>query len=273
MTRRNRMSLIPAAAAACLMLAGVASANPIEIDLTDLNATVHLDLTDGAGMDEWVVDGVDHLNTQWFYYRIGGGATAPIHSLPLLSRSISDGNFNPGDDRVVVAYGDAVVRITVDFSLTGGAAGTGAAAIDEVITVLNMGASPLDVTLYQYADFDLGGTAADDSVRITGGNTASQTAGSSYVAESVVTSSPDHSQADVKDGVDDILYRIGAGSDLSDAAGPVGPGDLAWAFQWDATLDAGEALIISKKKNVVPEPGTVALILLGGVAALRRRRR
>ena len=117
------------------------------------------------------------------------------------------------------------------------------------------------------------GSALVTSAEITGGNKASQVEGAVYITESIVTGSPDHYQVDVLDGANNILPLITAGSDLLDVAGPVGPGDLTWGFQWDATLATGGVLIISKKKNIVPEPTALALLTLGGVALLRRKLR
>ncbi len=274
MTKRNgtHRTFMAAALAVCLSLvATAASAAPI-VTLEDLNSKVTVDLG-GAGMHEWSVDGVDHLDLQWFWFRVDGGSGQPIDALPLLARVISDGNFNPGDDRVVARYGDPRLRITVDFSLTGGAAGSGASGVDEVISLHNVGTASLDLQFYQFAYFDLNGTPADDSAVISGGNTVQQKEAPATIAESVVTSSPAHFQVDVKDGVNDILPLIVSGADLTDAAGPVGPGDLTWAFQWDVVLGSGDVLIISKKKNITPEPGAIALILVGAVAALRRRNR
>jgi len=69
-------------------------------------------------------------------------------------------------------------------------------------------------------------------------------------------------------------YEVGKASDLygaltdgnpttwTDVGGPVTNGDLAWSFQWDFTLAPGESYIISKDKDIVPEPATLALLAL-----------
>ena len=57
---------------------------------------------------------------------------------------------------------------------------------------------------------------------------------------------------------------------LFDAADPAA--DLAWAFRWDFTLEAGDTAQISKLKSIVPTPGAAGLLAMGGLFAARRRR-
>jgi len=275
MTHTMKTAATVLAAAVCLSLTSTAFAPPIPIQLVDLNSSISIDPF-GPGMFNWHVDDVDHLNVQWFFYRIGQGDGLSISSLPQVSFTVSDGNLNPGLDRAVVNYVGTGLDITVDVTLAGGPAGSGAAAVDEVITVINTGPAPIDFTLFQYADFDLAGTVPDLTATITGGNKVVQDDVGGYITESIVTGTPSHYQVDVVGAVpagDDILVRIASGADLLDVAGPVGPGNLTWGFQWDAVLAPNDTLLISKKKNIVPEPGALTLLALGGVLAIRRRRR
>ena len=58
----------------------------------------------------------------------------------------------------------------------------------------------------------------------------------------------------------------GVATTLSDAGGPVGPGNVTWAFQWDMWLAAGDSKTIRKYKQVqTPEPATLGLLLFGGL--------
>ncbi len=42
-----------------------------DIVLTDDNSTAVFDLNSSDGMKDWTVDGVDHMQRQWFWYRVG----------------------------------------------------------------------------------------------------------------------------------------------------------------------------------------------------------
>jgi hypothetical protein len=60
-------------------------------------------------------------------------------------------------------------------------------------------------------------------------------------------------------------------------SGPIGPGAVTWALQWDFNIAPGGSAIISKDKYLdivmIPEPSTLGLFGLGlaGLAILKRR--
>src|SRR5262245_23066280 len=49
--------------------------------LSDKNSTINMNLNSSAGMTDWLVDGVDQLNQQWFWFRIGSGPQFDISTL------------------------------------------------------------------------------------------------------------------------------------------------------------------------------------------------
>ena len=76
---RMRMStLVFVIAALALMLTPVCAQ---VVPLVDSNSSVLIDVATPLGMNTWTVDGVNQLKTQWWFYRIGDNATAPINSL------------------------------------------------------------------------------------------------------------------------------------------------------------------------------------------------
>ncbi len=69
----------------------------------------------------------------------------------------------------------------------------------------------------------------------------------------------------------------GDADNLNDVLGPLGPGDLTWAFQWDRVIGPGGSWQLSKDKSIrqfIPEPRAMAGLVLGiGVLAVYVRRR
>ena len=61
---------------------------------------------------------------------------------------------------------------------------------------------------------------------------------------------------------------------LNDNAGPLGPGDVTWALEWDFNISAGGTVNIDILKQItVPEPSAVCAFGVGlFVWGIRRRR-
>ncbi|MCY2929830.1 MAG: PEP-CTERM sorting domain-containing protein [Planctomycetota bacterium] len=252
--------------------------------LADANATVSVAL-DGpnAGMNGWTINGISQLAKQWFSYRIGStDPEASVDTLGGLFYGLSDTNYDGNSETLYVRYAGAMLKAELTFTLTGSNPGNPRSDIGESIRLTNLTPQPMDLHFFQHCDLDLGGTVLDQSVRIVGGNTAQQTDAGMYASETVLMPLPSHLQVEsVPDAVDmkgtvkwfnDALPTI-----LNDSAGPLGPGDLSWAFQWDFPLGpAGSpsaSVLISKDKLIVPEPATLSLLALGGAAILWRKRR
>ena len=51
--------------------------------LTDDNSTALIDLSSSAGLSSWKIDGKEHLNQQWFWYRVGPGAGEEQTAVPV----------------------------------------------------------------------------------------------------------------------------------------------------------------------------------------------
>ena len=50
-------------------------------NLVNNNSTALIDPNSSAGMFNWTVDGVNQLNQQWFWYRVGNNPEAPINTI------------------------------------------------------------------------------------------------------------------------------------------------------------------------------------------------
>jgi hypothetical protein len=80
------MRLLAAAVFAVLLgLSSVATAAPFT--LTDGNASVVIDPDKQTGISNWTTDGVNQLNQQWFWYRVG--ASRQENSLDTVSHTTS----------------------------------------------------------------------------------------------------------------------------------------------------------------------------------------
>lgn len=245
--------------------------------LTDANSTASFNLggePGQLGMYSWTVDGVNHMYQQWFWYRVGpSGGEESIDALTLEGGPLtSDTNGDGAMDTLYTRYVGAGFRIDLWYILVGGAPGSGASDIGEIIRITNTSKTDaLDFHFFQYADFDLNGDGTNDTVEITGGNTAHQSSPTAYVAETVVTPRPSHYEAGIfPDTLDSLMDAVP--TTFSDDGGPK-TGDATWAFEWDKVIDPERTLLISKDKNMTPEPATMALVGVGFVVALARKRR
>jgi hypothetical protein len=248
--------------------------------LTDDNSTAVIDDASSAGMTTWTVDGTNHMFQQWFWYRVGNTAEASIDTLAFIVGGVTDTNFDGDDDTLYLRYGNdqAATQYTVEirFTLDGGPAGSRLSDIAEQITITNTSTSALDFHFFQYSDFDLGGDGApNDTVQLINANTIRQSDPDWTASETVATPAADGFELDFF-AVTRTRLNDGVATTLGNAfgAGPVGAGDVTWAFQWDRTIEVGGGFQISKDKNmtVIPEPAMLVLLLIGGLAMLRRRR-
>ncbi len=248
--------------------------------LIDDNSTAIIDDSSAAGVGTWTIDGTDHMFQQWFWYRVGNNAEASIDTLAFIVGGVTDTNFDGDDDTLYLRYANdqAASQYTVEvrFILDGGPAGSRLSDIAEQISITNTGTSPLDFHFFQYSDFDLGGDGApNDTVQLINANTVLQSDPDWTISETVITPAADAFELDIwpitvnrlNDGVATTLGNNALG------AGPVGPGDVTWAFQWDRIIPVGSAFQISKDKNMVPEPATLFVMLAAGLPMLLRNRR
>ena len=265
----NRTIVLAATAA----IATNALASDPQYTLEDRNSTAIFDAN--SGQISWTVDGVEQLFAQEFYFRRGGDQSELLMSAANLSL---DGVFasdtNPfrddRDDALGQLYSDDNgMQIETIFTLRGGTDGSGRADLAEQIVIRNLGQATLALSFYQFVDFDLGGDFSDDFGEIVNGNTVRQSDDDFFVSETVVTPQPTLFQVDDQSVLSSLLNNDGIDNLNGQSAWA---GDVAWSFQWDIVLEAGETFIISKDKSIVPAPGSLALIGLAGMIANRRRR-
>jgi hypothetical protein len=246
--------------------------------LVDNNSSMTFNTTSSGNASDWVIDGVDQLSRQAFWFRVGNTAEQSVHSLPIAFESATNTNIDPNLDTLFVRYLGAGFRIDIRYSLDGGLPGSLASDMAEQISISNTGSSPLDFHFFQFNDFDLSGTSSGDMAVFTNANAVQQYEGAMRLSETVVTPVPSHREIDVHPAT---LAKLADGSPttLSDTPAMttvVGSGDLTWAFQWDFVLPVGGTYQISKDKHMsgIPEPAAMSLLMIGiGLFSAARRTR
>jgi hypothetical protein len=245
------------------------------ISLFDRNSRADFD--NPGGQVNWVVDGVTQLFEQRFFYRTGAMTSeVAVDTLPALGPFGTDTNAfaDPRPDVATYQFNDNAAGLEFEFSfkLRGGLAGTGNSDLAETLVIRNLGSTTQTVSFFQYVDFDLGGTSSGDVVRIDDGRVAvqSEVNGGFFLTETVVAPAPFAFQAGLFPTIAGSL-NDNAITNLDNSTGPF-VGDATWAFQWNFTLAPNTQFTISKDKLIVPTPGALALLGLGGLVATRRRR-
>lgn len=158
----------------------------------------------------------------------------------------------------------------IRYSLTGKAAGSFASDLDTVVVVRNNRHRPLDFHLFQYSDFNLNGTAGDDSAQMIGG-AIRQTDPSFLISETQVSPAASHWEIALAGTILSALSD-GAPTTLSDTAGEVGPADVAWAVQWNfrvprrGTFEIHNGKHLARVPNPVRVPDAGSTVILLGVA-------
>ena len=251
--------------------AGPVKASPV-YTLSSGNSSVSIDLGSQAGMYNWTVDGQNQLNQQWFWYRVGSsGPEGSIDTIGLPTVQTY------GTSILDTTYTASKFSLAVDYTLTGGAVGSGASDLAETIVVQNLTGSTLPFYFFQYADFNLGGTPNNDSGQLNktskGFNQVDQTDGFCHLGENVdtVVSHPATYGEVASDN--SILSSLNNATPTTLDDNMSTFGNVKWGLEWVANIAPGGTYIISKDLNIsgvklvpVPEPSTWALILLGLVS-------
>ncbi len=272
------------AAFGALLLPGEAMAQNVTMNNGGSTATLNLGGgTGNIGMNSWSVDSLNQsqLNQQWFWYSVNG---APQKTIDQISSATVYNFSNPASpiDNIGVIYQNSQLTVQIQYVLSGDGSGSGSADMQEYLSIMNNGGSQINLSFYQYSNFNLF-QDNQNSINISGGpgayTGALQTAsgfGGNGIAE--VIDAPYANYAEAASAYQ-TLNALNSGNyyTLNDTTS-AGPGDVTWAFQWNATLNSGDVLNITKDKglsiHIIPEPTTLALFALGGSAfglMLRRK--
>ena len=265
-------------------VANTSLAQPNVYNLTVGNSVAQVNVNTDAGMFNWSVQNtptsqLNQLNKQWFWYRVGPtGGEAAINTISAAAVTVLD------PATLITKYTDSANRfnVSIKYSLTGGSFTSGVADLGEQITINNTSGASLEYHFFQYSDFNLGTTPANDNLVLSKNsftglfNQADQMNGSQAFQETVNSPGANHGEAELA-GVTLAKFNSGTPTTLNNTH-TTAFGDVAWALEWDLNIAAGGSAIISKDKylNVTftPEPSSLALFgLSAGLLALRARRK
>jgi len=285
-TRSRRLRAGPWLAAGVLALGLVAApaVDATTVTLRDGNSVARIDPMSSAGVFDWEVDGTDQLFQEWFWIRVNGVDNREFGiDTYFSSQATSDVDGNGVDDTLFSTFSrSGYFDASLTHVLTGGMPGSGTSDLAEILRLTNTSNQTLTFSLFEYSDFDLGGTSGDDTGVFPNANLFKQTDGSSgfQVEISSVPSANRREIAPFSDILDDLTDSdIDNLSNSPPLGVPFGPADVTAALQWNITLGAGDSFLLSKNKLVtVPEPASLAMMGLGvGViglgVGLRRRSR
>ena len=258
-------------------LAIVAKTHASVINVTSGSSTITLDTA--QGMTGWTINGTSELNLQQFYYRIGssGGQT-------LLESNALTGTNTSTPGIASLGYSNSFFSAGLTYLLSGGA-GNSPSTLNETVDISNQTASPVTLEFFKYADFDLNGQSANQTVNITNSPSTSTAVqyDASMLVESYTTGQGNSAPpSEVEAGVvPTLLNKIDSPTTpyTLDGALSAGPADVAWAYEWDVTLAAsgnpGSSLLVSIPTTIqpVPEPATLGLGAAGLAMLLMRRKK
>jgi MYXO-CTERM domain-containing protein len=282
LNKRKSFLLTGAAVLAASVGLSTASSRAANVVLQDGNSSVTLST---AAVTNWTIGSTSELGQESFWYRIGSsGGQSPISALSPVTSKASDTNGNMLNDVAKFSYGSSSgFEVVVTYSLTGGQTGSQTSDLGETIKVSNSGMSSQTFHLFEYTNFNLGGSTSGQIVTITGGNTATDI-GNGLEAQTVVSPKPSEFEASNTAASPDLLSHISSSTKAYTLANvaSAASGDGEWGFEWDITLGCGSSYVISIDKNIkgtqvaaVPEPvsGAITLLGLGGFFMGRPRRR
>lgn len=261
------------------------------IVLTDGTAQVSIDEASDAGIYQFNIDGVEQLYQEWYWFRqrptFAGSGGVLVDNVPL--NSLPASIVNQTANSVTIRFTKAATDnrggpLQIDLTLTLTSISQQEATLDKQITYTNMGTATQEFHLFAYSDYDLNGSANDQSVVFTPAATYTQIdlgSGGSTTLISIGIPNPSRHEAGIVptllNNIDNTpLYNLaclGAGACASSDAGP---GNVSFAFQWDYLgVGVGQSRDAGQGNNIatIPEPATMLLTGIGliGAGIIRRR--
>jgi len=228
-----------------------ATANPWSIEVVP---TSILPESDQVGLTAWEVDTarlgtVDHMQQQWFAYRVGeSGPELPLQSLPLTNAATTTAILP--NDMIQLSYGGSTDLFVVDIDYLVTSNGELESEILESVTITNQSGDVLELHWFEYTDLDIDPSFGDNTAELLGVGHTRQTSsiGSTVDVEVIAGPNPDHWEIADRDPLFGKLNDPWS-DNLADGTSPFGPTNVAQAFQWDFSIGDGQSVTIMKSKG------------------------
>lgn len=211
----------------------------------------------------------NQLFQQWMWFRVNGVDTREF-ALSALTGKVVSGN------HMTLSYNETEgFTADVDYTITNQGSGTLLTKTVFITNVLTSGGQ-LNMSFFDYFDFDLNSTGNDDTATIASNNPALRVligdAGGPMGAEYRAIDGVNY-QVGAFSGVRTLLTNTGI-DNFNSTGAPFGPADFSAGNQWSFVLNPGQQIAIqtSMLLTPVPEPATLAALGLGAMALIRRRR-
>ncbi len=276
----RRMWLYQKALIAILLAGTVVQSEATVYTIGARDTSMQIDLT--GGITQWAVDGVNQLSLQSFYYSIGSGPTASIFSIGAPSAPSITTNISNTTVALNTTYANSTIGVGTLYSLQSSPVGSGKATLAQTLTINNVSATTQVFHFYQFSDFNLGGIAGGQNVQFSSNGSGQQyqvvqtdAFGRTLIGLITGVTGGGSAQSEVQAGLfDGVQFGLGGINPVTlNNTLTAGPGNVDFAYEWDATLAPGSSITISEIQTV-PEPSSMALAVSGIFAlALRCRRR
>jgi len=245
--------------------------------LSARDTSLQINVDGGAGgLSNWMIDGVNQLQSQWFYYSIGASPVSAINSIAPWTPPTLQG---VGGNSPILSetYANANSSLTTKYTLNSGQVGSHTASLGIALTFQNLTGASEVVNLFQYANFGLAGGTTGQVVNFPGTGfpyTVNQAAPSGTTLHGTLSLNGGTVGlvAGLFDGTDFGL--LGGSANFNSTTLSAGPGNVNFGYEFSATLAPNASITVSELLAVVPEPSSVALMAFGTLAlAVYSRRR
>jgi hypothetical protein len=221
-------------------------------------------------MFQWSFENQNGLEQRWYWFRTA--STGPQHSIDIISSPVVTYS---GPREANILYTANNFTISLDYLLT--AQGNVYPDLAESTRIVNTSATTLEFHFFQYSHYNLSEYAGFDSIQLGRNlrgqfNDAQEIGQLGGLTETITTPGANHGEVDYGTATLDRLNNVG-GYTLDDHAGPLGPGDVTYALEWDLNIAPGGSALVSKDNYLILSPEPSGLVWLGCALALYAVRR